>query len=47
MSKPSRRPNREAIKRARKEKKKAEKQLLQNQQTRGLVAAVRDCITTS
>ena len=47
MSKPSRRPNREAIKRARKEKKKAEKQLLQNQQTRGLVAAERDCITNS
>ena len=47
MSKPSRRPNREAIKRARKEKKKAEKQLLQSQQTRGLVAADRNSITNS
>ena len=47
MSKPCSRANREAIKRARKEKKEAEKQLLQSQQIRGLVAADRDYMANS
>ena len=37
MSKPSRRPNREAIKRERKEKKKAERALRRHQKSQGLV----------
>ena len=36
MSKPNRRPNREAIKHQRKKKKEAEKQLLAKQRAQGL-----------
>ncbi len=44
MSKPSRRPNRAALKQQRKEKKNAEKQLLARQRAQGLDTQVKPSI---